>query len=96
MAWRNTPPSAVMPGGILLIAGLAICFGLLLGTTWTIMAMQPRLRRQAQDRRNLNEEWLAVRSAGRRQGRCPYCALRLAEYDQDPEQPPAEDPADND
>jgi hypothetical protein len=96
MAWRITAPSAVTPNWILLIAGLAVCFGLLLGTTWTMMAMQPRLRRQAQDRHKLNEEWLAVRSARQQQGRCPYCALRLTEYDQDPEQAPVEDPPDDD
>jgi hypothetical protein len=86
----------VTPGWILLVSGLALCFGLLLGTTWTVQAMQPRLRRQAEDRRKLNEEWLAVRSARQQRERCPYCALRLAEYDQDPRQAPVEDPPDDD
>jgi len=85
-----------MPGSILLVAGLAVCFGLLLGTAWTIMAMQPRLRRQAEDRRKLNEEWVAVRSARQQQGRCPYCKLPQAEYDRYSEQTQrAEDPDDD-
>ena len=84
------------PGLILLVAGLAVGFGLLLGTTWTIQAMQPRLRRQAQERRQLNEEWVAIRFARQQQGRCPYCALWLAEYAQNLMQAPAEDPPDDD
>ena len=84
------------PGLILLVAGLAVGFGLLLGTTWTIQAMQPRLRRQAEERRQLNEEWLAVRFTRQKQGQCPYCALWLAECDQDPRQTPVENPPDDD
>ncbi|MGH3842384.1 MAG: hypothetical protein ACRDS0_13200 [Pseudonocardiaceae bacterium] len=77
---------------ILLIAGLAVCLGLLLGTTWTIQALQPRISRQAEERRRLNAEWVAVRAARQQQGRCPYCALPLAEFDRYPEQAGAEDP----
>jgi hypothetical protein len=94
--WRYTPPRAVTPDWILLIAGLAVCLGLLLGTTWTIMLMQPRLRRQAEDRHRLNKEWLAVRTARQQQRRCPYCELPLTEFDRYSEQAPAEDPPDDD
>ncbi|MDQ4032541.1 MAG: hypothetical protein M3332_09840 [Actinomycetota bacterium] len=44
-------------------AVLLICLGLLLGTTWTPQALQPKLRRQAEERRRLNEEWVAVCTA---------------------------------
>jgi hypothetical protein len=47
-------------GGVLLI-----CLGLLLETSWTVQALQPTLRRQAEERRRLNEEWSAVRIARR-------------------------------
>ncbi len=64
-----------------LVAVLLVCLGLLLGTTWTIQALQPKLRRQAEERRRLNEEWLAVRAAARQRGRCPRCAGSLTERD---------------
>jgi hypothetical protein len=35
---------------------------MLLGTTWTVQALQPTLRRQAEECRRLNEEWLALRT----------------------------------
>jgi hypothetical protein len=63
-----------MLGGVLLI-----CLGLLLGTTWTIQALQPKLRRQAEERRRLNEEWSAVRTARRQQSECPRCGSPLFE-----------------
>ncbi len=50
----------------LLVAVLLVCLGLLLGATWTIQAMQYRLRRQAEERRRLNAEWAALRTARRR------------------------------
>jgi hypothetical protein len=47
----------------LLSGVLLVCLGLLLGMTWTIQALQPKLRRQAEERSRLNEEWSAVRMA---------------------------------
>jgi uncharacterized paraquat-inducible protein A len=79
MSWRRTPQCTVtltMLGAVLLV-----CLGLLLGTAWTIQALQPKLRQQAEERRRLNEEWSAVRAARQRQGRCPRCASPLSERD---------------
>ncbi|MGH3974646.1 MAG: hypothetical protein ACRDS9_15150 [Pseudonocardiaceae bacterium] len=71
-SWRNTPQNTVTIQ--VLGAVMLLCLGLLLGTSWTIQALQPKLRRQAEERRRLNEEWLAVREARRRQDKCPHCA----------------------
>lgn len=58
---------------------LLVCLGLLLGATWTTQAFQPKLRRQAEERRRLNDEWLAVRTARRQRGTCPRCGNPLSE-----------------
>jgi hypothetical protein len=64
------------------LSGLLLVFlGLLLGSSWTIQASQPKLRRQAEERRKLNEEWSAVRIARRRRGECPQCGSPLSEQD---------------
>ncbi|MGH3811223.1 MAG: hypothetical protein ACRDUV_02050 [Pseudonocardiaceae bacterium] len=63
-------------GGILLV-----CLGLLLGASWTVQALQPKLRRHAEERRRLNEEWSAVRAARRQRSECPRCASPLSEQD---------------
>jgi hypothetical protein len=65
----------------LLVAGAAllVCFGLLLGVSWTTQALQSRLRQQAEERRRLNEEWSAVRTACRQRGECPRCGSPLSE-----------------
>lgn len=52
---------------------LMLCLGVLLGTAWTTQAAQPKLRRQAEERRRLNEEWSAVRAANRQRSECPRC-----------------------
>ena len=78
-SWRNAPQSTVtieVLGAILLI-----CLGMLLGTTWTTQALQPQLRRQAEERRQLNEEWSAVRTARQQRGTCPRCASVLTDRD---------------
>ena len=62
-------------------AVILVCLGLLLGASWTIQAVQPKLRRQAEERRRLNEEWLAVRTARQQQDECPRCATSLIERD---------------
>ncbi|MGH3547935.1 MAG: hypothetical protein ACRDQU_07430 [Pseudonocardiaceae bacterium] len=64
-----------------LSAVLLVCLGMLLGATWTIQALQPRLRRQAEERRRLNQEWLAVRTAHRQRGDCPRCGSPWSERD---------------
>jgi hypothetical protein len=58
---------------------LLVCLGLLLGTTWTIQALRPKLDRRAEERRRLNEEWVAVRTAHRQRGTCPRCGSPLVE-----------------
>ena len=62
-------------------AALLICFGLLLGSTWTTQILQPKLRRQAEERRRLNAEWSAVRNARKQLETCPRCAGPLPELD---------------
>lgn len=64
-----------------LAAIVLVCLGILLGATWTTEALQPKLRRQAEERRRLNEEWSAVRTARQQRGRCPRCASLLTERD---------------
>jgi hypothetical protein len=66
---------------ILLLGVLLVCLGLLLGTAWTTQALQPRLRRHADERRRLDEEWLAVRAARRHRSECPRCGRPLSEVD---------------
>lgn len=63
-----------MLGGVLLV-----CFGLLLGATWTIQASQPKLRRQAEERRVLNDEWAALHIVRQQLNVCPRCGIPLAE-----------------
>jgi len=76
-------------------AGL-VCLGLLLGGAWTIQAVQPKLRQQAEERRRLNEEWSAVRTAARQRGTCPRCATLLPEGDWYFAPTRVEDPPDDD
>ncbi|MGH3814377.1 MAG: hypothetical protein ACRDUV_18315 [Pseudonocardiaceae bacterium] len=65
---------------VLLSSALLLCLGLLLGASWITQAVQPKLRRQTEERRRLNAEWAAVRIARRQGGECPRCASRrLAE-----------------
>lgn len=64
-----------------LSAVLLVCLGLLLGATWTIQAMQPNLRRRAEERRRLNEEWATVRTIRLRQTVCPRCGNPLSTRD---------------
>jgi hypothetical protein len=78
-SWRNAPQNRVTIQ--VLSAILLVCLGLLLGSTWTIQALQPKLRRQAEERRRLNEEWLAVRTARGQRGKCPRCGRLLTERD---------------
>jgi sulfite exporter TauE/SafE len=78
-SWRNAPQNTVI---IAVFCGvLLLCLGLLLGATWTIQVLQPKLRWQAEERRRLNAEWLAVRTAREQWDTCVRCAGPLSEYD---------------
>ncbi|MGH3979663.1 MAG: hypothetical protein ACRDRZ_11790 [Pseudonocardiaceae bacterium] len=67
--------TTMLVGGLVLIG-----LGLLLGSTWTIHALEGRFRHQAAERRRLNEEWEAVRAFPAQPGRCPYCAGEVDWY----------------
>lgn len=98
-SWRDTPQCTVtrqVLGWVLLAGALLICLGLLLGWAWTTQALQPKLGRQAEERRRLNEEWQAVRTARRRRGECPRCASPLSEGDWYYAPTLVEDPPDDD
>jgi hypothetical protein len=56
-----------------LSALLMLCVGGLLGTAWATQTLHPTLRRQAEERRRLNDEWLVVRTARRQRSECPRC-----------------------
>ncbi|MGH3787982.1 MAG: hypothetical protein ACRDRG_15845 [Pseudonocardiaceae bacterium] len=66
---------------LVLGAVLLVCLGMLLGAAWTAQALQPKLRQQAEERRRLNEEWSAIRTARWQRGQCPRCAALLSEED---------------
>jgi hypothetical protein len=67
---------------MLVCGGLLLVFlGLLLGATWNTQVSQPKLRRQAEERRRLNEEWAAIRTIRRERNECPRCASPLYEWD---------------
>jgi hypothetical protein len=98
-SWRDIPQCTVtrqVLGWVLLAAALLVLLGLLLGWAWTNQALQPKLRRQAEERRRLNEEWLAVRAARRQQAECPRCASPLSEQDWYYAPTLVEDPPDDD
>lgn len=65
-----------------LSAALLICLGLLLGTAWTIQALQPNLSHQAEERRRLNEEWRMVQTTRRKLDQCPRCGMTLGRVGQ--------------
>lgn len=77
-------------------ASLLICLGMLLGATWTTQAIQPRLRLQAEERRRLNEEWVAVRAAHRQLVECPRCGYPLVGPDSYSSSTRLEGPVDDD
>ncbi|MGH3695229.1 MAG: hypothetical protein ACRDRX_14805 [Pseudonocardiaceae bacterium] len=83
-------------GGVLFGAAMLILLGLLLGWAWTNQAMQPKLRKQAEERRRLNEEWLAVQTARRQRSKCPRCASPLSDKDWYYVPTLVEDPPDDD
>ncbi len=96
---RDTPQCTVtqeVVGWILLGAAMLILLGLLLGWAWTTQALQPKLDKQAQERRKLNEEWLAIRTARRQRSECPRCASPLSDKDWYYAPTLVEDPPDDD
>ena len=88
---RNAPLTMV----IILSAGLLICLGLLLGGSWTSQALQAEFRRRADQRRQLHEEWQAIRAA-RHHNQCPRCARPLSPQDTHIEPTSEESPYDDD
>lgn len=56
-----------------------LCLGLLLGASWTSQTHLPERRQLAAERRRLNEEWAAVRTARQQRLHCPRCAGPLLE-----------------
>jgi Pyruvate/2-oxoacid:ferredoxin oxidoreductase delta subunit len=80
--------------GLILLA--CFCLGMLLGTTLTIQASQPRLRRQVEERRRLNAEWQAVREAQQsmqlvRCRRCGYVLPDQTRYIEEEDDPDDDD-----
>lgn len=76
-SWPNATKSVVTAlalGGVLLV-----CLGMLLGWSWTVQAVQPKLRHLAAERRRLNEEWSAVHNARRQRDECPRCGRPLSQ-----------------
>ena len=65
---------------IITSAGLLICLGLLLGGSWTRQALQADYRHRAEQRRQLTDEWQAIRSA-RHHNHCPHCIRPLSPHD---------------
>src|ERR671917_2958682 len=59
---RDPPRSGVTVQAAIFIVLACLCLGNLLGTAWTIQALQPKLRRQAEERRRINAEWQALRN----------------------------------
>lgn len=51
-----------------------LCLGLLLGASWTSQTLLPERCQLAEERRRLNEEWAAVRTARQQRLHCPRCA----------------------
>jgi hypothetical protein len=64
MSWRDAPQLTMtreVLGWALLGVALLLCLGLLLEGVWTTQVLQPKLRQQAEERRRLYEEWVALR-----------------------------------
>lgn len=73
---RNAPLTMV----IITSAGLLICLGLLLGGSWTRQALHADYRHRAEQRRQITEEWQAIRTA-RHHNHCPRCTSPLSLHD---------------
>lgn len=67
---------------LLVVGLLLIGLGALIGSSWTVQALEGKFRRHAVERRRLNEEWRAVRNYRSQQHRCAGCEERLDLYRQ--------------
>jgi cell division protein FtsL len=63
----------------MLVGVVLLCLGVLLGSTWTEMILHAKHRRQAEERRQLTEEWAAVRATRRQWRHCSRCRAALSE-----------------
>lgn len=67
----------------LLVAGLVLIgVGALIGSSWTVQALDGKFRQHATERRRLNEEWRAVRAYRAQQRRCVDCDDELGHHRQ--------------
>ena len=66
---RNAPLTMVIMVSVVLL----LCIGVLLGASWTTQALQPKLRRQAEERRRLNAEWSAIQTTRQQRRECTRC-----------------------
>jgi hypothetical protein len=66
---------------VVLVAAVLLCFGGMLGASWTTQAMSGVSRRHADERRNLNRGWreLAAARQTRSGAYCPRCDRRMTE-----------------
>lgn len=81
MSRRNPPLCTMTIQAAALILLACLCLGMLLGAAWTAQALQPKLRRQADERRRLNAEWQVMRDTRRsvQLVRCPRCGCPLSD-----------------
>lgn len=76
MPWHNRRQFAMIIQVLVFV--LLLCLGLLLGSSWTLQAIRPQIRRQAEERRRLNDEWSAVRAIRHELDHCPHCGAPLS------------------
>ncbi|MQA17167.1 MAG: hypothetical protein GEV09_24475 [Pseudonocardiaceae bacterium] len=69
---------------LVVVGLLLIGLGALIGSSWTLQALEGRFRQHAAERRRLNEEWQVVRAVRAEQRRCVQC-----EDERDPYRQPA-------
>lgn len=62
---------------LLVIGVVLIGIGALIGSSWTVQALEGRTRQHAAERRRLNDEWHAVRAYRAQLRRCVDCADEL-------------------
>ncbi len=67
---------------LLMVGLLLIGLGALIGSTWTVQALEGRFRHHAAERRRLNEEWSAIRAHRAQQRRCVDCEYEFNAYRQ--------------
>lgn len=67
---------------LLVVGLLLIGVGALIGSSWTVQALEGRFRQHAAERRRLNDEWRAIRAHRTQQRRCAECDDELQLYRQ--------------